>query len=149
MRAGGGKQRYREQRKAAKGRGIPFLLTFEEWWKIWQDSGHWEERGCGKGKYVMARYGDIGPYDTGNVKIITMEENTVEAHTGSKRTAEHHAALLAGYRKKFPEKIKPQLPCQCGCKSLAAPGKAFVHGHSGRVRFRQIAKDRIGKPRAW
>ena len=40
----------------ARKRGISFLLTFDEWWKIWQDSGHWEERGTKGGQYVMARF---------------------------------------------------------------------------------------------
>jgi hypothetical protein len=69
------KQRFREQRQAARQRGIPFLLTFEEWLEIWVESGHIYERGCGLGRYVMARHGDTGPYSRDNVKIIPVEEN--------------------------------------------------------------------------
>lgn len=66
---------YIVQRAQAKHRNIPFLLTFEEWFKIWLDSGHLHERGCRRGQYVMARFGDKGPYAVGNVAIITSADN--------------------------------------------------------------------------
>jgi hypothetical protein len=44
---------------AAKGRRIPFLLTFHEWWTIWQESGHWGERGLNRHRYQMARFGTL------------------------------------------------------------------------------------------
>lgn len=66
----------------AASRKIEFLLTFEEWLQIWLDSGRIDERGTRKGKYVMARFGDIGPYAVGNVKIILHTENIREAHAG-------------------------------------------------------------------
>jgi hypothetical protein len=59
-------------------RGLPFLMTFAEWWSIWQASGHWEQRGSRSGQYVMARYGDRGGYEVGNVRIITTNENGAE-----------------------------------------------------------------------
>lgn len=62
----------------AASRGVPFLMTFEEWWSIWEQSGHWSERGRRSGQYVMARFGDRGPYAAGNVKIILSEENRAE-----------------------------------------------------------------------
>src|ERR1700691_4303747 len=62
----------------AKRRGIPFELTFNEWWDIWTSSGHWNERGRYRHQYVMARHGDVGPYAVGNVKIITNSENVKE-----------------------------------------------------------------------
>lgn len=74
--------RFCEHRCGARARGIPFLLTFEEWMKIWIDSGHWQERGLGRGKYNMARFGDVGPYAVDNVKIIKHEENSREGNKG-------------------------------------------------------------------
>ena len=65
------------QRNAAK-RNIEFLLTFEEWLTIWLDSGRLAERGNKRHQYVMARFGDEGPYAVGNVKIITSGENLRE-----------------------------------------------------------------------
>ena len=65
-------------------------------------------------------------------------------------SATHKAAMLEGFRSVFPEKVLVAAEfCQCGCGFLARAGSKFIHGHAGRVRFRQIAKDRIGKPRAW
>lgn len=55
--------------------GKDWQLTFEEWWKIWQNSGHWEERGVGLDKYQMCRYGDIGPYSKDNVYIAKQKDN--------------------------------------------------------------------------
>lgn len=66
------------QKDRAKARGIKWDMTFDQWFKIWTESGHLHERGCRKGQYVMARFGDKGPYAIGNVKICTVEENRKE-----------------------------------------------------------------------
>lgn len=73
----------------AKHRNIDFDISSDEWWKIWQDSGHWHERGKGMGKYVMSRPGDLGAYHKDNVAIITQSQNLSEAHKGKKATDEH------------------------------------------------------------
>jgi hypothetical protein len=57
------------------GNPITMKLSFEEWFKIWQDSGHWEERG----KYVMSRINDLGSYEIGNVFIQTKAANSIES----------------------------------------------------------------------
>jgi len=72
------KGRYHQQKAGAWKRGIEFLLTFEEWWDVWQKSGKWEQRGKYAGQYVMARFGDKGAYEVENVRICTVGENTVE-----------------------------------------------------------------------
>lgn len=72
----------------AKARGIPFLLTYDQWLEIWTASGHLHERGRHKGQYVMARFGDVGPYAVGNVEIVTAEENIVAAQYGKRLTTE-------------------------------------------------------------
>lgn len=54
---------------------IKFKLTFEEWWDIWEKSGKWDMRGRGADAYCMARHGDVGHYEVGNVSIITQSEN--------------------------------------------------------------------------
>lgn len=87
------------QRARASRRGIEFLLTFEEWLKVWKDSGHIHERGKFKHQYCMARHGDCGAYAVGNVSIITMEENKRQQRNpwiGRKATDEHKAKLSAG-----------------------------------------------------
>ena len=83
------RDRFCAQRSGAHRRGIPWKLTFEEWWEIWEKSGHWAERGIKKGQYVMARFGDVGPYSTTNVRICTAEEN----HEEFKHTEEHKESV--------------------------------------------------------
>jgi hypothetical protein len=65
-------------RRNAKMRGIAFLLSFDEWRTIWIESGKWEERGSARGRYVMSRPGDRGPYAPGNIRICLAEENRAE-----------------------------------------------------------------------
>ena len=72
------RKKWRTQRFNAKKRAVPFLLTFEEWLQIWEQSGRLSERGCHRGQYVMARYGDVGPYTTGNVRIVLSDINNSE-----------------------------------------------------------------------
>lgn len=76
------KLRFSWQKYEALARGIEFLLTFEEWYKIWIDSGHLHERGRKSLEYCMARFGDKGPYTVGNVKIITNFDNISEGKKG-------------------------------------------------------------------
>ena len=66
---------FNAQKAGAKRRAIPFLLTFEQWLEVWTQSGHWHERGRKRGQYVMARPGDQGPYELGNVEIVRSETN--------------------------------------------------------------------------
>ena len=71
--------KFKNQRNNANTRGIAWELTIKEWWDIWQESGCWQERGIGSGKYVMARSCDVGSYSKDNVKIITHNDNSKEA----------------------------------------------------------------------
>lgn len=73
----------RQRRTAEHPRQIEWRLTLPEWWAIWIDSGHWDERGAGRG-YVMCRNGDLGPYAVGNVFIGRADDNCSE---GSKKCA--------------------------------------------------------------
>lgn len=66
---------YQHQRFAAVSRrDIGWNLSLMDWWKIWQDSGHWSDRGQGRG-YMMCRKGDVGAYEIGNVFIGLGVEN--------------------------------------------------------------------------
>src|SRR5258706_316159 len=78
-------------------RRIPMLLTFDEWFGYWLASGHMEEYGRCRGQYVMARRGDRGPYDVGNVSVVTAEENVREAHLGRKYLGETLARMRASH----------------------------------------------------
>lgn len=64
---------FRQQRRNAKQRGIPWNFNFKDWWMIWEP--HWEKRGRYIGEMVMSRPNDEGPYEIGNVQIITAADN--------------------------------------------------------------------------
>lgn len=64
------------QKKNALTRGVVWNLKLWDWWQIWQQSGHWEERGRAADAYVMCRFGDAGPYEVGNVYIATLRHNS-------------------------------------------------------------------------
>jgi hypothetical protein len=73
------KGKYIRHKANAKRRGVPFELTFAQWWRIWKRSGKWNQRGNGKAEeYVMCRVGDQGAYADGNVYIGTHAANTAE-----------------------------------------------------------------------
>ena len=63
------------QRRNARQRQIPFLLTFEEWWDWWQIDNRWANRGRKGRDLVMARRGDIGPYSVENIYCSTALDN--------------------------------------------------------------------------
>lgn len=70
------------KKKDALGNPVEMRLTFDEWCKVWQDSGHWDERGCRRGQYCMSRYNDLGHYEVGNVFIQLHVANSRDALCG-------------------------------------------------------------------
>lgn len=74
------RQMYYFQKYAAGERNIPFLISFVDWLIVWEMSGKLDDRGRLKDQYVMARFGDKGPYAVGNVEIIHSGENVRKAH---------------------------------------------------------------------
>lgn len=104
------KTAYNGHKGGAKKRNIPFLLTFEQWRAIWQASGKWQQRGVKKGQYVMARFGDTGPYAVGNVRICTQTENHLEAHLGRRRSIETRSRMSASQQgKKHSEESRKRM----------------------------------------
>ena len=89
------RQMWRNQKASAAGNGIPFLLSFEEWLKIWQESGHFSERGCHKGQYVMGRIKDKGPYSAKNVRVITVEQNIADSWSRTSQQRAHRKRMRA------------------------------------------------------
>jgi hypothetical protein len=80
------------QRFNAIRRNIEWKLEPLEWWMIWSTSGKWEQRGRESHQYCMARPYDKGPYEIGNVIIITNAENR-EMYTPVLHTEEFKRAL--------------------------------------------------------
>jgi hypothetical protein len=106
---------YNVHKAGAKRRGIAFELRFEEWLKIWKDSGHFEKRGRFSGQYHMARHNDRGAYAADNVYIITASQNVkeVQGKKGKKRppfSAEHKRKLsVANTGKKASAETRKKL----------------------------------------
>lgn len=126
------REKYHSHKKDAARRGILFLLSFEEWLKIWIDSGRLSERGCRKGQYVMARYGDVGPYAVDNVRITTVEENSDELWA------------RASYREKMLEVSKLKMSIE-GRQKLSAAKKGTPLSLETR---RKMGVSRIGNKNA-
>lgn len=72
--------KYSVQKRHAKQRGIEWGFTFETWWKMWESSGQWENRGIRKDEYCMSRFGDKGPYSPTNCEIRLAPENNLESY---------------------------------------------------------------------
>ena len=119
-------KKYTDQKSKAKHRGIEFNLTFEEWWNIWQQSGKWDQRGIGKGQYVMSRIADKGPYEVGNVKIQTAADNNQEAYDT------HRIAPMLG--KKHSEETKNKL------RGRTSPSKGKVLSQETKDKISQKLK---------
>ena len=69
-------------RQSAASRGIPFLFTLLQWHLWWKAEllrlGPEAKRGRRRGEYVMARIGDRGSYEQGNVRALTPAQNAAE-----------------------------------------------------------------------
>ena len=70
---------FQAQRYSARRRGIPFLfslLAWSSWWKVQLRAiGPDATRGRKRDQYVMARLGDRGAYEVGNVYCATSAQN--------------------------------------------------------------------------
>ena len=94
------KRKYASHKWQAKNRNIDWLFTFENWIKMWINSGKWEERGNKGHQYCMARKGDQGPYSPDNVIIKTTEENKREAYDiGSIKTPDMTGTIWSETRR--------------------------------------------------
>ena len=74
--------KYRCHKADANRRGIPFLLTYEEWIGWWGDD--YARRGRLIGQLVMARLNDSGPYSLDNIEKITVSQNHADYNNNIK-----------------------------------------------------------------
>ena len=86
---------YTQHKSNAKRRGVPFLLTFEEWKEVWLASNKWNLRGRGVDKYCMCRKGDAGVYEVGNVFIDLNTRNVSDGNKGKLDSLETRAKKSA------------------------------------------------------
>lgn len=108
--------RFMQQRRRAKSRGVEWLLTFDEWFSIWEASGKYAQRGPHKGQYVMARKGDIGPYAVGNVFIHLHSDNVRDGYSNERNKDNRLRSLGTGRGWWFCKKQtnKPYVVSVCG-----------------------------------
>ena len=64
---------YLKQKRTASARGIDWQFDLLAWWKVWEESGKFDQRG--RSGYCMGRFGDVGPYAPSNVYICTTSQN--------------------------------------------------------------------------
>jgi len=83
---------FKSQKGNARRRGIDWKFSFLEWRKVWEDSGLWDSRGRGSQGCCMARIGDCGGYELGNVEIVTNRKNIQDVR---RREAEEKTKNLA------------------------------------------------------
>lgn len=77
-------KRYSNKKHNAKAEGIEFELTFAQYCDLIRTAKlKSSDLGYKGKKYVLARYGDIGPYSKTNCRFITQKENMAEcaSHT--------------------------------------------------------------------
>lgn len=66
-----------EQRRNFRCRtNVPWTLKFVDWWRCWQESGKWKERG--RGRYVLARIVPTEGFHAGNIRVVLMGELAAE-----------------------------------------------------------------------
>ena len=69
------KAKYRAQKYNALRRKIGWIISYEDWCRVWDNSEKWDQRGRHAGGFVMARNNDQGPYSVDNVSIKSLSEN--------------------------------------------------------------------------
>ncbi len=77
------KRRYDNHKGKAKSRGIPFLITFTEWYYWWLSNGVDKNDVAYNHKMCMCRVGDTGPYALNNIYCATRSQNTKDAHNNN------------------------------------------------------------------
>lgn len=82
------KRKFQSAKFGAKKRGIPFLLTFEQWYNWWLSQGIDKNQPVIGGlkrsqlnELCMCRFGDQGPYTLNNIYCSTRSQNSKDAHT--------------------------------------------------------------------
>lgn len=146
LRADGTILRYTQQRNNARSRAIPFLLSFSQWYAIWQASGKLDLCGRGKGKFCMSRLNDAGAYELGNVHVQPCVENSREAVNKWRGKVKDHRGVFLLY----PGARNPFL-AQCGRTRIGffATEQAAAEARAAFMAERGITESGLGKGRGW
>lgn len=108
---------------------------------LWLESGRWDRRGPRKGQYVMARHGDKGAYEIGNVRICSQEENHRESDT---EITKHFGEANGAFGKNYWATMKPD-DCERRRASMSAKlaGRKKPSGMSERLRQTVTGRRRV------
>lgn len=81
---------YYMQKRSAPSYGNVWNLSFPDWCNVWEESGKWNARGRGRGKFALARLDSSKPFEIGNVKIMKGEDVSSRAGGGGRRTPDEY-----------------------------------------------------------
>jgi phage tail tube protein FII len=100
------KKKYRQHLKDAKRRGIPSLLSLEDYMKKVEAVGMTspDQIGKHKGQFVLGRYTDEGPYTRESCRFIPCEDNLTEAFDNGRH--DNWIALRQGKTKENSEHMR-------------------------------------------
>jgi hypothetical protein len=93
-------------RAQANFRNEEWLLTFEDWFALWD--GIWHQRGRDSDDLCLARMDMSGPWSVANVEIMTIRERRAKQayDTVSMRRSQGHYPQYQSTRARDLEKIK-------------------------------------------
>lgn len=115
---------------------VDMKLTFEQWLKIWVDSGKIYQRGKRIGQYCMCRNDDIGHYEIGNVYIDLASKNSSMAPV-AERTDEYREMM----RQKYIGKARPFEVMEKSRQTKLEKGYfKSVYSENDNMKFNSIAE---------
>ena len=135
---------YGQHKRRARRRGIAFEFTFAKWVAWWEQKlgPDWmAKRGPRRDQYVMARYGDKGPYKPGNVKCVTASQNGSERRENG---SAHHHKHTPETRQKMSEAAKRRPP-----QSLETRRKKSEAGKRRKHSLKTKRKMSAAQTRLW
>ena len=102
------KYRFREHRKGAVRRNIPFNLTFEQWDNWWLTNGVDRNipRPNNGDTLCMCRFEDKGPYSLDNIYCASKRQNTKDHHTNNPNVSAAHRKSIKTPNGIFQSKIE-------------------------------------------
>lgn len=133
------KAAFRSQRWNAKRRGIEFKFCLVDWIEWWGDD--FELRGVHHGQLVMARNGDLGAYEIGNVFKCLSTVNIAsgpkaDPHVRSERSKNIHARRIAA-----------GIPSHLAVRGDDHPKSKAVNTPAGRFGSMALAAEHYGVTR--
>jgi hypothetical protein len=130
---------YNQHKQSAKRRGIAWEFTYETWWKVWEDSGKWEQRGCKAGQYCMRRKDDVGPYSPDNVFIGSVVDNNRDGML--KWRTEQREEKLQKEKLKISQIITQPVAVHKKIEPKPTPKEIFENKKLNAWSWRQIMRD--------